>query len=156
MRYGVDARLLTLELTESLMSKDRKAIVRRMTELKELGVRLSLDDFGAGYSSLAHLKRLPFDELKIDGSFIADIEGGDSDRSLVKSILGTARTLKLSAVAEHVENFRQEAFLRAFGCETFQGYLYSPARPSHEFIAFVERHSARTPAAKPAQVLKSA
>lgn len=137
-RHGVDARLLTLELTESVMAKDRKLIGRRMHELKELGVRLSLDDFGAGYSSLARLKRLPFDELKIDGSFIADIESGESDRALVKSILGTARTLKLTAVAEHVENARQEAFLRAFGCDFFQGYLYGPAMPSETFAEFVE------------------
>lgn len=138
-RHEVDASLLTLELTESVMAKDRKLIARRMNELKQLGVRLSLDDFGSGYSSLAHLKRLPFDELKIDGSFIADIESGESDRALVKSILGTARTLKLTAVAEHVENVRQEAFLRAFGCDFFQGYLYSPALVGDAFIEFVER-----------------
>lgn len=136
-RHGVDPRLLTLELTESVMARDRKLIGRRMHELKALGVRLSLDDFGSGYSSLAHLKRLPFDELKIDGSFIADIESGESDRALVKSILGTARTLKLTAVAEHVENVRQEAFLRAFGCDYFQGYLYSPALTGDAFIDHV-------------------
>ncbi|MEO3387690.1 EAL domain-containing protein [Mesorhizobium sp. CAU 1741] len=137
--HGVDARLLTLELTESVMAKDLSIIAKRMNELKSLGVRLSLDDFGSGYSSLAHLKSLPFDELKIDGGFIADIENGESDRALIKSILGTARTLKLTAVAEHVENVRQEAFLRAFGCDFFQGYLYSRAVPGGEFTEFVER-----------------
>ena len=136
--HGVDARLLTLEMTESVMAKDRRIIARRMLALKKLGVRLSLDDFGAGYSSLAHLKRMPFDELKIDGSFVADIEKSESDRQLVKSILGTARTLKLTAIAEHVEAVGQEAFLRAFGCDYFQGYLYSPALPSAQFVAFVE------------------
>src|SRR5690606_22567809 len=99
-KHGVDARLLTLELTESVMAKDLTLIAKRMNELKELGVRLSLDDFGSGYSSLAHLKSLPFDELKIDGGFIADIENGESDRALIKSILGTARTLKLTARSE--------------------------------------------------------
>ena len=137
--HDVDPRMLTLELTESVMAKDRKLIGRRMHELKQLGVRLSLDDFGSGLSSLAHLKRLPFDELKIDGGFIADIENSESDRSLVKSILGTARTLNLTAVAEHVENVRQEAFLRAFGCDFFQGYLYSPALAPDDFIEFAER-----------------
>ncbi|MEO3998711.1 EAL domain-containing protein [Mesorhizobium sp. CAU 1732] len=144
-RHGVDPRLLTLELTESVMAKDRKLISRRMHELKQIGVRLSLDDFGSGYSSLAQLKRLPFDELKIDGSFIADIENGESDRALVKSILGTARTLKLTAVAEHVENVRQEAFLRAFGCDFFQGYLYSAALASDAFMEFVGRRHASEP-----------
>lgn len=137
--HGVDPQMLTLELTESVMAKDRKLISRRMHEMKELGVRLSLDDFGSGLSSLAHLKRLPFDELKIDGGFITDIENSESDRALVKSILGTARTLKLTAVAEHVENVRQEAFLRAFGCDFFQGYLYSPALAPADFVEFAER-----------------
>lgn len=137
--HQVNPTRLTLELTEHVMTRDRKLIAQRMGELKELGVRLSLDDFGSGYSSLAHLKRLPFDELKIDGSFVADIENGESDRALIKSILGTARTLKLTAVAEHVENVRQEAFLRAFGCDFFQGYLYSAPLPADEFVAFVER-----------------
>lgn len=139
--HGVDAKLLTLELTENVMAKDSKLIARRMHELKELGVRLSLDDFGSGYSSLAQLKRLPFDELKIDGCFIADIESGESDRALVKSMLGTARTLKLTAVAEHVENVRQEAFLRAFGCDFFQGYLYSQPLSRECFVEFVERRN---------------
>lgn len=139
-RHGVDARLLTLEMTESVMAKDRRIIARRMLALKKLGVRLSLDDFGSGYSSLAYLKRLPFDELKIDGGFVADIEKSESDRQLVKSILGTARTLKLTAVAEHVEQTGQETFLRAFGCNYFQGYLYSPALPPDAFIDFVRRN----------------
>ncbi|MCO5145904.1 MAG: EAL domain-containing protein [Aquamicrobium sp.] len=138
--HGVDARLLTLEMTESVMAKDRRLIARRMLALKKLGVRLSLDDFGSGYSSLAYLKRLPFDELKIDGGFVADIGKSESDRQLVKSILGTARTLRLTAVAEHVEEVAQETFLRAFGCDYFQGYLYSPALPSAAFIDFVERN----------------
>ena len=142
--HGVDPGLLTLELTESITTGDRKQIGRRMHALKALGVRLSLDDFGSGHSSLAHLKGLPFDELKIDGSFVADIESGVSDRALVKSILGTARTLKLTAVAEHVENARQEAFLRAFGCDVFQGYLYSPALPENAFTTFM--HARRAPA----------
>lgn len=138
--HGIDPRLLTLEMTESVMAKDRKIIARRMLALKRLGVRLSLDDFGAGFSSLAHLKRLPFDELKIDGGFVSDIERSESDRQLVKSILGTARTLKLTAVAEHVETAQQESFLRAFGCDFFQGYFYSPALPPADFVAFVEAH----------------
>src|SRR5690606_2414462 len=81
--HGLDARLLTLEMTEGVVAGGRKAIARRMLTLKKLGVRLSLDDFGAGYSSLAYIKRLPFDELKIDGGFIADIERSESDRQLV-------------------------------------------------------------------------
>lgn len=135
--YGVDGSRLTLEVTEHMMAKDQRLIASRMNQLKELGVRLSLDDFGTGSSSLAQLKRLPFDELKIDGSFIADIEKSENDRSLVKTMLTTAQILGLTAVAEHVENMRQEAFLRAFGCDVFQGYHYSAALPGEEFLDFV-------------------
>ncbi|MBX3575672.1 MAG: EAL domain-containing protein [Rhizobiaceae bacterium] len=125
----VDASKLTIELTERVMAKDHEQIARRLAELKRLGVRLSLDDFGTGYSSLAYLKALPFDEVKIDGGFVADIETGESDRALVKTILAMARTLGLKAVAEHVENIRQEAFLRGYGCDYLQGYLYGRPMP---------------------------
>jgi EAL domain-containing protein (putative c-di-GMP-specific phosphodiesterase class I) len=94
---------------------------------------------GAGYSSLTYLKKLPFDEVKIDGAFVADIENDDIDRVLVKTILAMARTLGLTAVAEHVENIRQEAFLRAHGCDLFQGYLYSRAVPVDQFLALVDK-----------------
>ncbi len=132
-RHEVDPRMLTFELTEHVMAKDHQLVHRRMAEVKELGVRLSLDDFGTGYSSLAYLKQLPFDEIKIDGGFVADIESTDGDRALVKTILAMARTLGLKSVAEHVENVRQEAFLRAFGCDYLQGHLYSRALPAEAF-----------------------
>jgi diguanylate cyclase (GGDEF)-like protein/PAS domain S-box-containing protein len=138
--HQVDATRLTLELTEHVMAKDQTQIARRMAELKRLGVRLSLDDFGTGYSSLTYLKKLPFDEVKIDGGFVADIENGESDRALVKTILAMARNLGLTAVAEHVENIRQQAFLRAFGCDFFQGYLYGKAVPEQRFLDLVAEH----------------
>ena len=134
-RHGVDAAKITFELTEHVMAKDHERIARRMGEIKQLGIRLSLDDFGTGYSSLAHLKQLPFDEVKIDGGFVSDLENSESDRALVKTILAMARTLGLTSVAEHVENVRQEAFLRAFGCDYLQGYFYSPAVPAAEFLS---------------------
>ena len=134
-KHAIDPRMLTFELTEHVMAKDHQHVRRRMAEIKQLGIRLSLDDFGTGYSSLAYLKQLPFDEVKIDGGFVADIEGSENDRALVKTILAMARTLGLKSVAEHVENVRQEAFLRAFGCDYLQGHLYSPALPLREFEA---------------------
>lgn len=134
-KHGVDASKITFELTEHVMAKDHERIARRMGEIKQLGIRLSLDDFGTGYSSLAHLKQLPFDEVKIDGGFVSDLENSDSDRALVKTILAMARTLGLTSVAEHVENVRQEAFLRAFGCDCLQGHFYSPAVPAAEFLS---------------------
>ncbi|MGE0501300.1 MAG: putative bifunctional diguanylate cyclase/phosphodiesterase [Rhizobiaceae bacterium] len=134
---GIDATMLTLELTEHVMANDHPRVARQMADLKKLGVRLSLDDFGTGYSSLTYLKTLPFDELKIDGGFVSDIETTESDRALVKTILAMARTLGLSAVAEHVENVRQESFLRAFGCDYFQGYLYAKPIPLEALMEYV-------------------
>ena len=135
--HGIDASKLTLELTEHVMAQNHEHVAGRMADVKKLGVRLSLDDFGTGYSSLAYLKTLPLDEVKIDGGFIADLEHAESNRALVKTILVMARNLGLKAVAEHVENVRQEAFLRAFGCDFFQGYLYGRAIPAGDFLAYV-------------------
>ena len=141
--HGINPQLLTLEMTESVIAKDPRALARQMLALKKLGLRLSLDDFGASYSSLAYLKRMPFDELKIDGSFITDIERSESNRQLVKSILGTARTLKLETVAGHVTTKGQERLLNAFGCDYFQGALYSPALPADDFVKIAENHLCR-------------
>ncbi len=141
--YGVDASNLTLEFAESVMARNLELTASNMAELKKLGIRFSLDDFGTGYSSLAHLKMLPFDEVKIDGGFVADIETRESDRTMVRTILAMATTLGLTAVAEHVENDKQRIFLHLFGCEIFQGFLYSPAVPESEFLAFVTAHDRR-------------
>lgn len=143
--HGVDASKLTLELTEHVMAQNHEHVASRMAEVKRLGVRLSLDDFGTGYSSLAYLKTLPLDEVKVDGGFIADIEHSESNRALVKTILVMARNLGLRAVAEHVENVRQEAFLRAFGCDYFQGYLYGRAMPAEAFLAYVAEARGKGP-----------
>jgi diguanylate cyclase (GGDEF)-like protein len=135
-KHGVDASCLTLEFAENVMARNHERTAASMAELKKLGIRFSLDDFGTGYSSLVHLKKLPFDELKIDGGFVADIETRESDRALVRTILAMATTLGLTAVAEHVEDDKQRIFLHLFGCEVFQGLLYSSALPEEEFIAF--------------------
>ncbi|MEQ8295484.1 MAG: EAL domain-containing protein [Nitratireductor sp.] len=133
--HAIDASRLTIEFTEHVMATDQALLASRMTALKRIGLRFSLDDFGTGYSSLARLKTLPFDEVKIDGSFVRDIESSDGDRALVRTILAMANTLGLDAVAEHVETRCQEAFLYAFGCELFQGYLYAPACSEEAFLA---------------------
>ena len=146
---GADPKKLTFELTEHVMAKDHVRVAAIMREVKSIGVRLSLDDFGTGYSSLTYLKELPFDEVKIDGGFVSAIESSDSNRALVKTILAMARTLGLKAVAEHVENVRQEAFLRAFGCDYLQGYLYGQAMPPGAFLKLLDnRHDGHRPVSK--------
>jgi EAL domain-containing protein (putative c-di-GMP-specific phosphodiesterase class I) len=102
-------------------------------------VKIYLDDFGTGYSSLSHLKRLPIDALKIDYSFVRDIETDQNDRVIVQTILNIARNLGLAAVAEGVENEMQALLLRRFGCRAFQGFLYGRAVTLEE----VERRCAR-------------
>ncbi len=139
--YGVEPQLLTLEMTERVLAGDQMQVTRRMKELKGLGIRLSLDDFGTGYSSISLLKKLPFDELKIDGSFITDIEKSETDRALVQTMLHMASTLGLAAVAEHVQTAQQEAFLRASGCTYFQGWHYAPAMTEEELVGFVMKRN---------------
>ncbi len=126
---GANARLLKLELTESLLLSDVEDVVDKMLELKGLGVGFSLDDFGTGYSSLSYLKSLPLDQLKIDKSFVRDVFDDPSDAAIVVSILTLAKALGLNVVAEGVETEGQLQFLLTNGCKAFQGYLFGKPLP---------------------------
>ena len=120
---GLPARHLELELTESVTANPAAAIAM-MDALHALGVRLSLDDFGTGYSSLSHLKRFPLHTLKIDQSFVRDIDTDPDDRAIVQAIIQMARALDLETVAEGVETDAQHQFLRREGCDMLQGYRF--------------------------------
>ncbi len=137
----IDPSRLTLELTEQVIAKNRGDAIKAMERLKATGVRLSLDDFGTGFSSLAHLKEMPLDEVKIDGKFIRLMQNRPKDMALVKTILAMAEALGLATVAEHVETQEQEKFLLAQGCDGFQGYLYSGAMTRDDFEEAVRRNS---------------
>ncbi len=132
---GVDPERLTIELTEQVMLDNIAELDSAFAGLKQLGVKIFLDDFGTGYSSLSHLRRLPIDALKIDCSFVRDIETDQNDRVIVQTILNIARNLGLSVVAEGVENEMQGLLLRRFGCRAFQGFLYGRPMPLDEFEA---------------------
>lgn len=134
---GLDACLLDLELTESMIMDDSVGAVRTMQELKKLGVILSLDDFGTGYSSLNYLRRFPVDTLKIDRSFIGDVASDPSCASVTTSIIAIAHNLKLNTVAEGVENREQLAFLAGCGCDSYQGFLFSKPLPAQQFAALI-------------------
>ncbi|MEZ5870593.1 MAG: EAL domain-containing protein [Nitratireductor sp.] len=123
---GIDASLLTLELTEHVMARDPGQVAENMAELKKTGIRFSLDDFGTGYSSLSQLNQFPFNEVKIDGAFVSDIEHREANRSLIEAILGMAQALDLETVAEHVGSPFQVEFLRERGCNLFQGFYFHP------------------------------
>jgi EAL domain-containing protein (putative c-di-GMP-specific phosphodiesterase class I) len=124
---GLSAQRLTLEITESVLMQDSEANMRRLRRLRELGVRLAIDDFGIGYSSLAYLRAFPVDELKIDKSFIAGIPQDEDALAVVQTILQLARSLGLRVVAEGVETPAQYLALRALGADLVQGFYM--ARP---------------------------
>ena len=133
----VDPGLLTLEMTEHVMPDDIGEVIEVMLALKRLGVRFALDDFGTGYSSLSYLKRLPIDILKIDRSFVSDLQSEASDRVIVETIVNIARTLSLSVIAEGVETEWQQQLLRELGCHGFQGYLFGKPMRRGEFEAYL-------------------
>lgn len=117
------ARLLELEITESMIMEDVNQVINTLSQLKELGVSLSIDDFGTGYSSLSYLKQLPVDNLKIDASFVRDIPHDKDDMEITAAVIAMAHKLGLKVVAEGIETHDQLAFLRENGCELGQGFL---------------------------------
>jgi len=122
---GVEARLLKLELTESILVDDIEGIIEKMNTIRAMGVGFSLDDFGTGYSSLAYLKQMPLDQLKIDQSFVRDILTDPNDAAIATTIITLAHSLGLRVIAEGVETDAQRDFLFAAECDGYQGYLFS-------------------------------
>ena len=138
---GVDANLLRLELTESLLATGMDVTIAKMVILKAAGVKLSIDDFGIGYSALSYLKHLPIDQLKIDRTFVKDILTDPNDAAIARTIVGLGQSLGLNVVAEGVETEAQRELLERFGCECYQGHLYSPALPIDELEGFMHQRS---------------
>ena len=130
---GLNPKWLELELTESLTLDATENTIAIMHELKRIGVSLSLDDFGTGWSSLSYLSRFPLDRLKIDRSFMRDIVSRSAARAVVESILNLGRSLGLECVGEGVETPEQLAYLREEMCAEIQGFLYSPPLPAADF-----------------------
>ncbi len=137
-RTGVDANQLGLELTEGMVIDNINDTIDKMQALKQLRVELSIDDFGTGYSSLAYLKRLPLDILKIDQSFVRDIETDDGDAAIVETIISMAHHLDLKVIAEGVETIFELDFLNQRGCEIYQGYYFSRPLPEKEFTCLLK------------------
>ncbi|MCG2576661.1 EAL domain-containing protein [Dechloromonas sp. XY25] len=133
---GLDAGRLELEITESTIMHGVDAAITTMAELRGMGVRLAIDDFGTGYSSLAYLRRFPLDRLKIDRSFLADIDSDPDAASLLTSIVLLGRSLGLQLVAEGVENLAQAEFLRSLECERVQGFHFYQPASAEEVVGF--------------------
>ncbi|WP_029147929.1 EAL domain-containing protein [Methylophilus sp. 5] len=134
---GIHPGHLKLELTESMLVDNVEDIIAKMAALRQLGVCFSLDDFGTGYSSLSYLKRLPFDQLKIDQSFVRDMLNGHDHESIVNAIISLAQSLKLEILAEGVETEAQLNVLKDLGCEIFQGYYFTRPLALDVFEAWV-------------------
>ena len=122
---GLDPRSLELELTESVLMKHAEFTASVLQILRKRGVQVAVDDFGTGYSSLSYLQKFPVDALKIDQSFVRQISTAGDDTTIVKAVIGMARSLKLRVIAEGVETLDEVAFLRAYRCEEAQGYYFS-------------------------------
>jgi diguanylate cyclase (GGDEF)-like protein/PAS domain S-box-containing protein len=132
-RTGVDPSKLKLELTESLMLDNINQTIIKMQALKGIGVCFSMDDFGTGYSSLAYLSQLPLDQVKIDQSFVRNLDSKPGNAIIVQTIIGMTKNLGLNVIAEGVETHSQRAFLEQSGCYHYQGYLFSKPVPFEEF-----------------------
>lgn len=137
---GLPASALRLEVTESTVAQDIDVSIERMKQLKALGVAFSLDDFGTGYSSLSYLQQLPIDELKIDRSFVRDLAQNPEGHAIVEAIVDLAGILKLSVIAEGVENTEEWQALLHIGCKAFQGYWFSVPLAPENIPVLIEHH----------------
>jgi len=125
-KYNVTGDMMELEITENVLMDDIENVVSTLNQLSSMGVKIAIDDFGTGYSSLNYLQKLPIDTLKIDRSFVNSMENDEGSRSIIKAIIAMAKGLKLHIISEGVEELRQMEQLKALGCYSMQGFLFSP------------------------------
>ena len=142
-RSGLDPQWLEVELTESLALQDINFAVDQMNKIRDLGVKLAMDDFGKGYSSLSYLQILPITLLKLDRSFITDIEHDNIAYEIVSSVIRIAKSKKIETIAEGIENNVQESILRMAGCDYGQGFLYGQPMPPEKILDFFEQNAKR-------------
>ena len=141
-KHGLKGADLELEITESVAMHDPAASISRLKALRSLGVRLSIDDFGTGYSSLSYLKLLPIHTLKLDQSFVRDIETDSNDVAICTATIALAHNLGLAVVAEGVETEAQRLLLTSHHCDFMQGYLFSKPLLADDALAFIKGRNA--------------
>lgn len=132
-KYDIDTKFLEIELTERIMFRETNKVVSIIKEIKKIGIKVSLDDFGAGYSSLNILKNIPIDIIKLDKLFLDKKDISEKGKIVIRNIINMANELDLEVVAEGVEFLEQSQFLKSVGCEVVQGYLYGKPMPIREF-----------------------
>jgi diguanylate cyclase (GGDEF)-like protein/PAS domain S-box-containing protein len=135
---GLEPWRLELEITENIVMENSEALIRDFDRIRALGVRFSIDDFGTGYSSFRYIKSFPIDRLKIDQSFISNLDRNASDMAIVQAIIGLAKNLHLDVIAEGVETVAQRTWLAAEGCTEMQGFLFGRPLPADEFFDFLQ------------------
>ena len=138
---GLPAERLELEITESMLLQDSEATLAILHEIRGLGVRVSMDDFGTGYSSLSYLRLFPFDKIKIDQSFVRNLEAGRDSLAIVRAVVSLGCSLGMGVVAEGVETQEQFDILRQEGCHQAQGYLFSRPKPADAVPELIERYA---------------
>lgn len=144
---GLPPGALELEVTENVLLDNEEAVIDTLHRIKQLGVRLALDDFGTGYSSMGYLRRMPVDVMKIDRTFIADLEHDESSRGIARAMIAMARSLKMSVVAEGIESRGQADMLREWSCDEAQGFYYSEPVEADAVAGIARRESDARPAA---------
>ena len=137
---GLNPSQLELELTESILMQDIEETLAALHQIKQMGVQLSIDDFGTGYSSLSYLKRFDLDKLKIDHSFVRNIETDPDDLAIARAVLALGHSLNLKVIAEGVETAEQLALLKENGCDEIQGYYFSRPLPADDFLRLLQAH----------------
>jgi EAL domain-containing protein (putative c-di-GMP-specific phosphodiesterase class I) len=140
-RHGLKGRDLELEITESVAMENPERAIDQLQALRDLGIQLAIDDFGTGYSSLAYLKRLPIQVLKLDRTFVRDIETDPSDAEISAATLALAHNLGLKVVAEGVETEAQRDYLIQHQCDFMQGFLFSKPLPAEAALRFIREHA---------------
>ncbi len=138
---GIERSMLELEITESMVMDDAEEMIRLLTEIRAMDIKISIDDFGTGYSSLAYLKRMPADQLKIDKAFVDEIQHGGESEVIAELIIAMGHLLGMVVIAEGVEEMSQQLQLKDLGCDQVQGYLHSKPVPSADILALLEKQS---------------
>jgi EAL domain-containing protein (putative c-di-GMP-specific phosphodiesterase class I) len=135
---GLSPKRLELEITETLLLDKSEQVLASLHALRALGVRISMDDFGTGYSSLSYLRSFPFDKIKIDQSFVRDLDANRDAQAIIRSIASLGMGLGVTITAEGVETKAELSCLRAEGCHEGQGFLFSRARPNAEVVQLLQ------------------
>ena len=138
---GLPPTRLELEITESLLLRDNEQTLHTLHRLRAIGVRICMDDFGTGYSSLSYLRSFPFDKIKIDRSFMRDLERRGDSLAIIKAVIGLGQSLGMSTTAEGVETEEQLKAVREQGCDEVQGFLFSPPLEVPQVLQLLAKES---------------